>query len=103
MLIKKGTWVEIHDTILSPEERTGNIPEETRKVPFEMRLKGFLEDEEAEVTDRVTIRTVSGRLVKGTLLGENPTYDHGYGDTFVPELLSIGQALRTMLEVDHDE
>lgn len=101
MKIGKETWVEIHDIVLKPEERTGNLPEETRKVPLEMRLKGFLL-EEGELGDRVKIRTVTGRIVEGTLLKENPVYEHGYGETFIPELLTIGQNLRAMLEVDHE-
>lgn len=101
MKIGKETWVEIHDIVLKPEERTGNLPEETKKVPLEMRLKGFLL-EEAEIGDRVKIRTVTGRIVEGTLLKENPVYEHGYGETFIPELLTIGQNLRAMLEVDHE-
>jgi len=101
MKIGKETWVEIHDIVLKPEERTRNLPEETKKVPLEMRLKGFLL-EEAELGDRVKIRTVTGRIVEGTLLKENPVYEHGYGETFIPELLTIGQNLRAMLEVDHE-
>lgn len=101
MKIGKETWVEIHDIVLKPEERTGNLPEETKKVPLEMRLKGFLL-EEAELGDRVKIRTVTGRIVEGTLLKENPVYEHGYGEAFIPELLTIGQNLRAMLEVDHE-
>lgn len=101
MKIGKETWVEIHDIVLKPEERTGNLPEETKKVPLEMRLKGFLL-EEGELGDRVKIRTVTGRIVEGTLLKENPVYEHGYGETFIPELLTIGQNLRAMLEVDHE-
>lgn len=101
MKIVKETWVEIHDIVLKPEERTGNLPEETKKVPLEMRLKGFLL-EEAKLGDRVKIRTVTGRIVEGTLLKENPVYEHGYGETFIPELLTIGQNLRAMLEVDHE-
>lgn len=100
-MIEKGTWVEIHDWVLRPEERTGNLPEETKRVPLEMRLKGFLQ-EEAELGDRAVVKTVTGRLVQGTVISVNPTYDHGYGETFIPELLSIGRELRALLEVDHE-
>lgn len=100
-MIEKGTWVEIHDRILRPEERTGNLPEETKRVPLEMRLKGFLQ-EEAELGDRAVVKTVTGRLVQGTVILVNPTYDHGYGETFIPELLSIGRDLKALLEVDHE-
>lgn len=99
--MKKGTWVEIHDIILKPEERTGAIPEETKKVPLEMRMKGFLLTE-GETGDRVKIETLTGRIVEGTLLGENPIYTHTYGETFIPELLTIGRDLRKLLEVDHE-
>ncbi|HBT19582.1 MAG TPA: 2-amino-4-ketopentanoate thiolase [Clostridiaceae bacterium] len=99
--MKKGTWVEIEETILTPEMRTGNIPEETRVVPLIMRVKGFLM-EEAKVGDRVQIETITGRVLSGALLCENPTYDYSYGDTFVPELMKIGKELRALLEVDHD-
>ena len=102
MKITIGTWVEIHDTVLKPEERTGNLPEETKKVPLEMRVKGFLLNEEANLNDRVKIRTVTGRIVEGNLIKENPIYEHGYGETFIPELLRIGQDLRAMMEVDHE-
>lgn len=100
-MIEKGTWVEIHDRILRPEERTGNLPEETKRVPLEMRLKGFLQ-EDAELGDRAVVKTVTGRLVKGTIMAVNPTYDHGYGEIFIPELLSIGRDLKALLEVDHE-
>lgn len=100
-MIGKGTWVEIHDRILSPEERTGNLPEETKKVPLEMRLKGFLQ-EEARIGDRSVVKTVTGRLVTGTVMAVNPTYDHGYGETLIPELLTIGRDLKALLEVDHE-
>ena len=38
-------WVEIEDMVLEPSQRTGNLPEETRKVPLMMRAKGFLTEE----------------------------------------------------------
>ena len=49
-MIKKGTWVQIHNIVLRPEERTGKLPEGTKKVPLEMWVKGFL-CADAEVGD----------------------------------------------------
>jgi len=40
-LAKKGDWVQIQVTILHPEERAPQVPEDTKKVPLEMRVKGF--------------------------------------------------------------
>lgn len=99
--IVKGQWVEIEEILLKPEERTGNIPEETKKVPLLMRMKGFLVND-AQIGQRVEIRTLTGRIVSGELRNASPTYDHGFGKTFIPELLEIGISLRQILE-DEDE
>ena len=94
-MMEKGTWVRIRKTILEPEERTANIPEDTKKVPFEMWVKGWL-DETAEIGDSVRVTTLTGRKVEGLLTEANPAYRHSYGD-FVPELLQIGPDLRALL------
>ena len=41
-MAKQGDWVRIHRVILPAEERTANLPEDTKKVPFEMWVKGHL-------------------------------------------------------------
>ena len=38
----QGTWVEIHRIVLSPEGRARKVPDDTRRVPLEMKVKGFL-------------------------------------------------------------
>jgi 2-amino-4-ketopentanoate thiolase alpha subunit len=86
--IKSGTWVEIEEVILTPEQRAPTLPEDTRKVPYVMRVAGFLL-EEAELGQRARVRTVIGRELSGTLRTVNPGYAHSFGST-VPELLSIG-------------
>ena len=40
MHAKMGDWVQIHKIVLTPEQRTGRIPEDTKKVPFESWNKG---------------------------------------------------------------
>ena len=97
----KGQWVEIEEILLQPEERTGNIPEETKKVPLMMRMKGFLANN-AEIGERVEIRTLTGRIVSGVLKNASPTYEHGFGKTFIPEMLEIGISLRRLLEDEHE-
>ena len=53
-IAKKGTWVEIERVLLKPEERAPNLPEDTRKCPYVLRVSGFLQDD-ASVGDEVTI------------------------------------------------
>ena len=93
---KKGQLVEIHQVILRPEERSGDVPEDTRKVPLEAWIKGRTLTE-AGVGEEVEIETASGRRVKGTLTEVNPGYTHTYGPA-APELEPIGRELRQMLK-----
>lgn len=86
--IAKGTWVEIEQIVLKPEERASNLPEETKKVPYVLRVSGFL-TEAAELGAEVQIKTIIGRELRGTLRVINPSYTHSFGNT-VPELLTIG-------------
>lgn len=86
--ILQGTWVEIEEIILHPEERAATLPEDTRQTPYIMRVSGFL-THEAEIGQTVTIRTIIGRELCGTLRTVNPGYTHSFGET-VPELLTIG-------------
>lgn len=94
-MAKQGDWVRIHRVILPAEERTANLPEDTKKVPFEMWVKGHLL-EDGELGDQVRIRTVSGREEYGTLIEVNPQFDVNFG-AFVPEILEMDVRLRTAL------
>jgi 2-amino-4-ketopentanoate thiolase alpha subunit len=95
-LIKKGEWVQIHDIILKPEERTAKIPEDTKKVPLEIWVKGFL-DADAKMGDVVEVTTRVGRTAKGTLVDVNPTYDYGFGEVYIPELLKISRQVKDIV------
>ncbi len=86
--IKKGTWVEIEQIVLTPEERAPSLPEDTRKVPYVLHVSGFLL-EDALPGQEARIKTVIGRELQGRILIINPGYSHSFGDT-VPELLTIG-------------
>ncbi len=94
-MAKQGDWVRIHRVILPAEERTANLPEDTKKVPFEMWVKGHLL-EDGELGDQVRIRTVSGREEHGALIEVNPQFDVNFGN-FVPEVLEMDVRLRTAL------
>lgn len=99
---RMGDWVQIHNVVLPPGERAPQTPPDTQQVPFEMRLKGFLVDAEAEVGQDVTVETVIGRRIKGTLVAVNPAYPHSFGQP-VAELLTIGRELRALIEEAGDE
>lgn len=86
--IPHGTWVEIEQVVLTPEQRVQSIPEETRKVPYVLRVSGFLL-QDGEIGQQVEVRTIIGRTLSGNLKTVNPSYTHNFGDT-VPELLTIG-------------
>lgn len=83
-----GTWVEIEQIILTPEQRAPTLPEDTKQVPYVLRVSGFLL-EPAELGGPARIRTIIGRELSGTLIRINPGYSHSFGNT-VPELLTIG-------------
>ncbi len=101
-MVKKFAWVQIHKIILKPEERSQNLPEDTKMVPLEMWVKGYLL-EDACINDVVKIKTTTGRIEIGVLIQENPSYMHTYGN-FVPEILKIDQIVKSAFsEGDADE
>ena len=93
--IPEGSWVELHRVLLVPGERAAQVPEETQRVPLEMKVRGFLtaaaaRGEEAEIVTR------AGRRLRGTLAAAEPAYTHGFGPP-VPELRAVGEELRARL------
>ena len=96
LLVRKGDWVRIHEIILKPEERAPQVPDDTKKVPLELWVNGFILHD-AEVGDRVTIETMTGRKITGVLVETNPRYTHNFGEA-VPQLLTIGRELKRLLE-----
>ena len=87
-IIPKGTWVEIEQVVLKPEERAASLPEDTKKVPYLLWVSGFLL-EDTEIGQKVRVKTIIGRELSGELKVVNPSYHHSFG-TVVPELLTIG-------------
>jgi hypothetical protein len=92
---ESGVWVEIHHCVLPTGERAPQVPEDTRGVPLEMRVKGFLvaSTTKGEVAEIVT---PAGRRQQGTLTEINPAYTHGFGAPLA-ELSTIGGEVRAML------
>lgn len=97
----KGQWVEIHQVVLPAGQRAPQVPEETQRVPLEMRFKGFIASD-AEIGDEVTVTTVIGRKIQGTLLAVAPSYRHNFGE-HVSELSTIGVELRALLHEAREE
>lgn len=94
-MVGKGTWVLIHRILLEPEERAPQVPDDTKKVPFEMWVKGSLQAD-AQIGDEVTVITKTGRKETGKLLEANPCYGHDFGK-FVSELSFISGQVRDIL------
>ena len=70
-ITKAGTWVEIQQVVLSPAERAPSVPEDTKKVPYVMRVSGFLL-EDAQLGQTTRIKTIIGRELEGELITVNP-------------------------------
>jgi len=93
--VKKGALVEIEKIILTPSERAPQVPDDTGKVPLVMRARGSLTND-AAMGEEAHIETATGRRLSGTLVQENPGYDHGFGPP-IPELTPIGRETRDIL------
>jgi hypothetical protein len=64
-----------------------------------MWIKGFAQAAGA-LGDPLTVETMTGRLVVGTLSAINPGYYHTFGDP-IPELARVGVDLRARLVEYH--
>jgi hypothetical protein len=92
---QKHCWVEIHTILLEPGKRAPQVPEDTQRVPLEMRVKGYL-TAGATLGEDAEILTTTGRRLRGTLVAINPGYSHGFGAP-IAELQSVGSEMRQRL------
>lgn len=81
-------YIQIEKIILEPAERSQQIPEETRCVPFKVFVNGWLVNDEAAIGDEVTILTRIGRSLTGRLYQINPEYTHSFGPQ-IQELIQL--------------
>lgn len=94
----KGEWLEIKNLVLPVGERASQVPEDTKKVPLVLKVKGFLvQPDVAIIGDEVLIETRTGRCVQGFVCNINPPYSHSFGAP-IAELLSIGREVRAILQ-----
>lgn len=94
-LIAEGTWVEIHGVVLVPGERAPQLPEDTRRLPLQLRVKGRLA-KAARLGEEAEVITAAGRRLRGTLAQCNPAYTHGFGPP-IEALIPIGAEVRALL------
>lgn len=95
-MIKKGTWVEIEEIVLYPEERAQNIPEETKETPLKVWIRGYCLSD-CNIGEVTEVKTNVGRILSGKVVGINPGYYHSFGD-YVEEIAYIGPQCREILE-----
>jgi hypothetical protein len=91
-MIKKGSFVEVRKVLLEPADRAEHLPEETKKVPLEARIRGFLL-KDSNLGEEAEIETHIGRTVRGTLVAVDPPFTYGFGKP-VRELMDVSRELR---------
>jgi 2-amino-4-ketopentanoate thiolase alpha subunit len=94
-MIKKGTWVEVEEIVLKPEDRATNIPDETKKTPLKSFLRGKCLND-CELGHEITVETNIGRIASGTVVDIEPGYYHTYGK-YVNEISNIGKQAREII------
>ena len=96
-MAKKGDWVQIHNIVLTPEERSSALPEDTKSHPLEMWVKGYLQQDEAQVGDEVEVMVLDidedRRRISLGMKQCKPNFEHNFG-FLIPEVLKIGDMVR---------
>ena len=88
-------WVEIGFTVLEPAQRTARLPEDTTRVPYQARVRGFAVGA-CRLGDEVEVETLTGRRVRGRVVALEPRFAHDFGRP-VPELIEAGLEARALL------
>lgn len=94
-----GEWVEVQGVLLEPADRSPNLPPETAEKPLLVWVKGFAQAA-ASIGDELTVETMTGRLVTGTLSDVNPGYFQTFGRP-PAGIVGIGRDLRAKLAEYH--
>ncbi|KAJ50276.1 hypothetical protein CTM_18575 [Clostridium tetanomorphum DSM 665] len=95
-MIKKGTWVEVEEIVLAPEDRAKNIPEETRKTPLKCWIRGNCLDD-CDIGSEVQNILVVGRMLLKFLKIKSQMYYHSFGK-YVKEIEYIGREARALIK-----
>ncbi|WP_032122329.1 2-amino-4-oxopentanoate thiolase subunit OrtA [Clostridium amazonitimonense] len=94
-MIKKGTWIEIEEVVLTTEHRALNIPKETKETPLKCWIRGYCLND-CNLGEEVEVETNVGRIVKGKVVEIEPGYYHSYGK-HVSEIDRIGKQAREII------
>lgn len=94
-MITKGTFVEVEEIILMPEDRAVNIPEETKKTALKCWTRGKCISD-SELGNEVQVETNIGRIASGIIVEVEPGYYHTYG-RYVEEISNIGKQARVII------
>jgi hypothetical protein len=94
-MITKGTFVEVEEIILMPEDRAVNIPDETKKTPLKCWTRGKCIND-SELGNEVQVETNVGRIARGIIVDVEPGYYHTYGK-YVEEISNIGKQAREII------
>jgi len=94
--VPEGTWVELQQVVLEAGNRAPNVPDDTARVDFVARIRGFLLTD-AAMGGEAIVRTLAGRQVSGRLTVVDPRNPADFGNP-VPELLRLGEAARDALD-----
>lgn len=78
-LLEAGTRVEVCYTALEPKDRAPSSPVDTRRLPYQVRVKGVLEVASRLSDPDVRIRTASGRTASGRIVQVEPGDFHTFG------------------------
>jgi hypothetical protein len=87
--------VQVRYTLLEPGERAGELPAETRLVPYVVLVKGLLQ-QAASIGDEVLVTTASGRTIRGELVEIDPADTHTFGRP-VAGLVAMSAAISRLL------
>lgn len=94
-MAKTGDWVTIQCTILTPDERAPQVPEDTAKTPLCQWVKGRLLAD-ANMGDTATVKTRTGRKVEGKVVEINPAYQHSFG-AYIPQLQQVQDSIKNAM------
>ena len=96
--IPAGTRVEVRYTLLDAGERAPGIPDDTARLPYEVRVRGVL-DEPAGRGERATVVTATGRRVAGVIEQVDPADTHTFGrpgPALAAAIQAIGELTRSL-------
>jgi hypothetical protein len=93
-----GDYVQISQIVINPENRAPQIPEDTKKVPYTLWIKGYAL-KEAVIFEEIEISTITGRKLTGTLTDINPSFNHSFGK-YVKELGQVRDQVKNLLGGD---